>query len=125
MSSQNFAGGGEGTSQSQPDRLTIETRPVDSRQAGTLVTVTESAAVYGLYREVFAMPPMPDDMICIQIAGPLYTLRFFRQETLIASALADSGGCKPVRVEGERQDRLSSREFWDGLLRIIAAYRSK
>jgi hypothetical protein len=104
----------------KPDSVRIATDPASPDQKPPVLTLTaNSALVLQLYATTFALPLMPQNVVCTLERGPHYTLTFLRNNKPLATALAKRDGCHPVTITGEKQDRQATSAFWSQLDQAI------
>jgi hypothetical protein len=113
------SGGAASTADDKPDSVRIATDPASSDQKPPVLTLTNSALVLQLYATTFALPQMPQNVVCTLERGPHYTLTFLRNNKPLATALAKRDGCHPVTITGEKQDRQATSAFWSQLDQAI------
>jgi hypothetical protein len=113
------AGPGPGGS---PDsvRITFERPVLDAGQSKHVLTLNVAIQVQQLYRTIFALPPMPQNIACTADGGFPYTLTFQQGTKTLATVVAADYGCKPVSIAGEPTDRQSTADFWSQLGQAIA-----
>ena len=113
------AGPGPGGS---PDsvRINFETPVLDPTHSKRVVTLNVATQVQQLYRTIFALPPMPQNIACTADGGFPYTLTFQQGTKTLATVVAADYGCKPVSIAGEPTDRQSTADFWSQLDHAIS-----
>ena len=112
------AGPGPGGS---PDsvRINFETPVLDPAHSKRVVTLNVATQVQHLYRTIFALPPMPQNIACTADGGFPYTLTFQQGTKTLATVVAAHYGCRPVSIAGEPTDRQSTADFWSQLDQAI------
>jgi len=113
------AGPGPGGS---PDsvRINFATPVLDPAHSKRVVTLNVATQVQQLYRTIFALPPMPQNMACPADGGFPSTLTFQQGTKTLATVVAADYGCKPVSIAGEPIERQSTADFWSQLDHAIA-----
>jgi hypothetical protein len=100
-------------------RISFERPVLDSAQSQHVLTLNVATQVQQLYRTIFALPPMPQNIACTADGGFPYTLTFQQGTKTLATVVAARYGCRPVSIAGEPTDRQSTAEFWSQLDQAI------
>ncbi len=112
-------GGNTGTNpNARPTRLQIKDYEVTQPTPTTLL-VEDAATVQKIYNSAVALPAAPSDQGCLAIGGPHYELTFLEGAQIVATAVADRGGCPSVTF-GADDVRQANEAFWQLLSRAIA-----
>jgi hypothetical protein len=93
-------------------RINFETIAFDSTQSTHVVTLNVVTQVQHLYATIFALPSMPQNIVCTADGGFPYTLTFQQGAKTLATVVAARYGCRPVSISGEPTDRQSTPDFW-------------
>lgn len=101
-------------------RITFERPVLDAGQSKHVLTLNVATQVQQLYRTIFALPPMPQNIACTADGGFPYTLTFQQGTKTLATVVAADYGCKPVSIAGEPTDRQSTADFWSQLGQAIS-----
>lgn len=101
-------------------RITFERPLLDPAQSKHVMTLNVATQVQHLYRTIFALPPMPQNIGCTADGGFPYTLTFQQGTKTLATVVAADYGCKPVTIAGEPTDRQSTDDFWSQLDKAIS-----
>lgn len=115
------APGGSHTStdpNAKPTRLQIKAYEVISPTPLTLL-IENAETVQKVYNSAAALPVAPPYQACPAIGGPRYELTFWEGEQVIATAVADRGGCASVTF-GTDDIRQPNEAFWQLLNQVIA-----
>jgi hypothetical protein len=110
---------GTGTSpNARPTRLEIKAFSVVDTSVQT-VMVDDAQTVQHVYTTALALPQAPANQACPAIAGPHYELTFLENGQVVATAIADRGGCGSVTF-GASDVRQANDAFWQLLNLVIA-----
>src|SRR5260370_36267940 len=112
------AGSGPGGS---PDsvRINFETPVLDPAHSKRVLTLNVVTQVQHLYRTIFALPPMPQNIACTADGGFPYTLTFQQGTKALAKVVAADFGCKPNFIAGEPTDLDTPYSFFTHLTQSI------
>jgi hypothetical protein len=102
----------------KPTSLQIKDYEV-TQPAPTTLLIEDAAAVQNIYTSAVALPVAPSEQACPAVGGPRYDLTFLQGEQVVATAVADSGGCGTVTF-GANDVRQANEAFWQLLRRTIA-----
>lgn len=75
--------------------------------------------VQKLYEHILSLPTLPANQGCFAISGTKYQLTFFRDETTILTATADSGGCQTVTL-GANDVRVADQMVWQQIKQVFS-----
>ena len=101
-------------------RINFETPGLGPAQSKHVLTLNVATQVQQLYKTIFALPPMPQNIACTADGGFPYTLTFQQGTKTLATVVAANYGCKPVSIAGESTDRQSTDDFWSQLAQAIS-----
>jgi hypothetical protein len=99
----------------KPDSVSIQIDEV----IGGKKTLTVASMVQQLYATIYALPQMPDTLLCPADLGPHYTLTFNQGGKALVTVIAMRDGCEPVSIKGESGNRQASSVFWAQLDQAI------
>jgi hypothetical protein len=111
-------GGSATPAASNPNKLHIIREPLAIYPAAEK-TEGRVDIVQKLYEHILSLPALPAEQGCFTIAGTKYQLTFFRDETIILTATADSGGCQTVTL-GANDVRAADQMVWQQIKQVFS-----